>query len=110
MATKAKKRKKSSKKAQGGGGTGANNNPSSALKADTSKVAPIPTGAQNLGFIGRAIQFLKEVRVEFDKVTWPSRKETFALTVSVLGFTFFLTIYLGVVDISLSKLVRLLIY
>ncbi len=54
--------------------------------------------------------FLKEVRVEFDKVTWPTRKETLALTMAVLALTFFFTAYLGLVDITLSKLVSFLIY
>ncbi|NIA08283.1 MAG: preprotein translocase subunit SecE [Nitrospiraceae bacterium] len=54
--------------------------------------------------------FLKEVRAEFDKVTWPSKKETIAMTTAVLAITFFFTAYLGIVDISLTKLVSLFIY
>ncbi len=108
MATKTKKRRKGAKKAQGR--TSSKASAPVAPKSDSSKVASITPKTEPLGIVGRAVQFLKEVRVEFDKVTWSSRKETVALTVSVLGFTFFLTIYLGVVDIALSKLVRLLIY
>ncbi len=110
MATKAKKRKKSSKRSQSSGGARVKNTPKAAAKVDSSGIASTSAGTQNANIFSRAIQFLKEVRVEFDKITWPSRKETLALTVSVLGFTFFLTIYLGIVDISLSKLVRFLIY
>ncbi len=55
------------------------------------------------------IQFLKDVRVEFDKITWANRKETLTLTVATLSLTFFISAYLGLVDIVLSKIVSLLI-
>ena len=109
MATKAKKRKKGSRKSKSSTGSAVKQKGSGEFRSEASKKDQVTSGTK-LGFIGRAIQFLKEVKVEFEKITWPSRKETVALTISVLGFTFFLTMYLGVVDISLSKLVRLLIY
>jgi len=63
-----------------------------------------------MGWVDKAKSFLLEVRVEFDKITWPSRKEAIALTTAVLAITFFFTAYLGIVDISLTKLVSFLIY
>jgi hypothetical protein len=36
-------------------------------------------------FIDKGIQFLREVKVELKKVTWPSRKQTMGSTVVVLG-------------------------
>ena len=63
-----------------------------------------------MGWVDRVKSFLLEVRVEFDKITWPSRKEAIALTTAVLAITFFFTAYLGLVDISLTKLVSFLIY
>lgn len=57
----------------------------------------------------RFIQFLKDVRVEFDKVSWANRKETITLTIATMVFTFFVASYLGLVDILLSKLVGILI-
>lgn len=54
--------------------------------------------------------FIVEVRVEFDKITWPSKKEAIAITTAVLAITFFFTAYLGLVDFSLTKLVSFLIY
>ena len=63
-----------------------------------------------MGWVDKVKSFLLEVRVEFDKITWPSRKEAIALTTAVLAITFFFTAYLGIVDISLTKLVSFLIY
>ena len=61
-------------------------------------------------WIERVRAFLMEVRIEFDKVTWPSRKDAIAMTTAVLAITFFFTAYLGLVDISLSELISFLIY
>jgi len=63
-----------------------------------------------MGWVDKVKSFLLEVRIEFDKITWPSRKEAIALTAAVLAITFFFTAYLGIVDISLTKLVSFLIY
>jgi len=52
-------------------------------------------------------QFLREVKVELKKVTWPSRKETISATTVVLIVTFITAFYLGLVDIILTKLVKL---
>ncbi len=62
------------------------------------------------GWVDKVKSFLIEVRVEFDKITWPSKKEAIALTAAVLAITFFFTAYLGIVDIALTKLVSFLIY
>jgi len=60
------------------------------------------------GKLAQLKQFIKEVRAEFDKITWPSRKDTQALTIAVLSITLFFSFYLGLVDMVLSKLVGLL--
>ncbi len=62
-----------------------------------------------VGKIALFRQFLSDVRAEFDKITWASRKETISLTIAVLAITIFFSCYLGLVDISLSKLVGMLI-
>jgi preprotein translocase subunit SecE len=62
------------------------------------------------GWVDKVKSFFIEVRVEFDKITWPSRKEAIALTAAVLAITFFFTAYLGIVDFSLTKFVSFLIY
>ena len=67
-------------------------------------------GSNIKAYLEKVKSFLKEVRVEFDKVTWPSKKEIIAMTSAVLAITFFFTAYLGLVDVSLTKLVSLFIY
>jgi preprotein translocase subunit SecE len=60
-------------------------------------------------FWAKIIQFLREVRVEIKKVTWPTRKETLASTIVVLITTFVLGFYLGIVDFLLSHGVQYLL-
>jgi preprotein translocase subunit SecE len=57
-------------------------------------------------FIAKSIQFLREVKVELKKVTWPSRKETAASTLVVIILVMIISIFLGIVDMGLSNLIR----
>ena len=56
-----------------------------------------------------SIQFLREVRMELKKVTWPSRKDTLSATLVVLVAVFIIAIFLGIVDSGLSSLVKQLL-
>jgi preprotein translocase SecE subunit len=47
-------------------------------------------------------QFLKDVRSELRKVTFPSRQETLASTAVVITVVFIISVYLGIVDFGLS--------
>ena len=60
-------------------------------------------------YFGTWIQFLREVKVELSKVAWPTRKETIGTTAVVLVFVFIIAIFLGIVDMGLSSLVRLIL-
>jgi preprotein translocase subunit SecE len=53
-----------------------------------------------------SIQFLREVKIELKKVTWPSRKQTIGSTVVVVVLVLIISLFLGVVDIGLSNLIR----
>lgn len=53
-----------------------------------------------------AKQFLREVKVELKKVTWPSRKDTLAATAVVLITVMIIAFFLGIVDTGLSTLVK----
>ena len=57
-------------------------------------------------FFRRSVQFLREVKVELKKVTWPSKKQTIGSTVVVIVLVMIISLFLGVVDMSLSGLVR----
>jgi preprotein translocase subunit SecE len=59
--------------------------------------------------IDKAVQFLREVKVELKKVTWPSRKQTVGSTVVVIILVMIISLFLGVVDIGLSGLIRVVL-
>ena len=65
--------------------------------------------AQTPGLWDRATQFLREVVQELKRVTWPSRRQTLSTTGVVIALVFLVSIFLGVVDFALSRLVRLII-
>ena len=52
-------------------------------------------------------QFLREVKTELKKVTWPSRKDTLAGTAIVLVAVFIIAAFLGIVDSGLSGLIKM---
>ena len=58
-------------------------------------------------FWQKAKQFFREVRVELKKVTWPSRKETIASTSVVLITVILVSFFLGIVDLGLSRLIKI---
>ena len=51
-------------------------------------------------------KFIREVRQEMDKVTWPSRKETTVSTMMVLGLATVAATFFVVVDIAISSLIH----
>lgn len=61
------------------------------------------------GFFQSAIQFLREVKIELKKVTWPSRKQTIGSTAVVIALVLIISLFLGFVDIGLSNLIRVVL-
>jgi preprotein translocase subunit SecE len=59
--------------------------------------------------LGKAKDFLGEVKVEVKKVTWPSRKDAMGGTMVVVVVVIIMSIFLGIVDTLLSKIVEALI-
>ncbi|OLD99732.1 MAG: preprotein translocase subunit SecE [Candidatus Rokubacteria bacterium 13_1_20CM_4_68_9] len=59
-----------------------------------------------MGFLTRAREFIREVLVEFRKVTWPSRQELVNSTTVVIVVTVVLAFFLGAVDIGLARVVE----
>jgi preprotein translocase subunit SecE len=57
----------------------------------------------------RCVQYLREVVHELRKVVFPSRKETIGSTSVVLVIVLLASLFLGLVDSVLSRLVRLLV-
>jgi preprotein translocase subunit SecE len=59
--------------------------------------------------LDKSLQFLREVKVELKKVTWPSRKQAIGSTVVVLILAMIVSLFLGVVDMGLSGLIRVIL-
>ena len=53
----------------------------------------------------KVVQFLRDVRSELRKVTFPSRKETLASTAVVIVVVFLMATYLGLIDLLLSAVI-----
>jgi len=82
---------------------------STTLKKKPLMSASAVSAGQRQGLIQKSVQFLREVRVELKKVTWPSRKQTIGSTVVVLVLVLLISIYLGVADIGLTNFVRVVL-
>ena len=88
--------------------------------AETKKIQILPqkktlTGTKPLqdkeknSYLDRVLQFLREVKIELKKVTWPSRKQAVGSTVVVIILVIIISLFLGVVDIGLSSLVHVVL-
>lgn len=53
--------------------------------------------------------FFESVKLELEKVTWPTRKETIATTGIVIVIVVLISFYLGACDLILAKLLRLIL-
>ncbi len=71
--------------------------------------ARVTTGPVKRNVVDKSIQFLREVKVELKKVTWPSRKQAVGSTLVVLVLVAVISLFLGVIDIGLSSLVQLVL-
>lgn len=60
---------------------------------------------QKVKWYKRIIPFLKEVRAEIKRVTWPSRNEVYNTTIVVILATIFFGFYLFFMDIIFSWVV-----
>lgn len=54
----------------------------------------------------RTRQYVVDVRTEFRKVTWPSRREYLGGTVGVIVVTAFITLVIGLFDLVLTRLMK----
>ena len=60
-------------------------------------------------YLDTSVQFLREVKIELKKVTWPTRKQTMGSTLVVIILVMIISLFLGVIDIGLSSLVRVVL-
>jgi preprotein translocase subunit SecE len=50
--------------------------------------------------------FLKEVKLELGKVSWSTRQELIGSTIAVITVTFIMALFIGIIDILLSHILR----
>jgi len=58
--------------------------------------------------IDKIVNFLKEVKVELTKVSWSTRQELASSTVVVITVTFIMAVFIGIIDIFLSHILRIM--
>jgi preprotein translocase subunit SecE len=78
------------------------------LKKQPAAVTPVAVKPKDHIF-SKSAQFLREVKVELKKVTWPSRKQTVGSTVVVIVLVMVISLFLGVVDLGISSLIRIVL-
>jgi preprotein translocase subunit SecE len=57
----------------------------------------------------QALQFLSDAKAELKKVTWPTKQQTLASTAVVMVIVLIMSIYLGIIDFVLAKVVKLIL-
>ncbi len=61
------------------------------------------------GLLSRISEFLKDIKAELKKVSYPTKSETMGSTTVVLILVFIIGIFLSVLDMALVKAVRFII-
>jgi len=85
------------------------NKKSQAVTSKRSSAISQPSGKLQ-GYFEKTKQFFREVKIELKKVTWPSRNQTIGSTVVVILLVMIISLFLGMVDIGLSNLVRVVLH
>ena len=57
--------------------------------------------------VNKVKEFFKEVKVEIKKVVYPSREELIGSTWVVIIASVVISVFLGIVDLGLSRLVKI---
>lgn len=57
----------------------------------------------------KLIKFLKEVKIELVKVSWPKREELWQSTLIVIAVSLLMAVFVGLVDLLLSRAAGLII-
>ena len=59
-----------------------------------------------MNIIRKTILFLKDVKVELKKVTWPTKQETIKHTINVIAISIVAAAFLGGIDFLFSYLIN----
>jgi preprotein translocase subunit SecE len=61
------------------------------------------------GITEKVIQFFREVRIEIKKISWPQRNETIASTSIVIIIVLVIGLFLGIVDVGLARIIKIIL-
>ena len=81
----------------------------------SAKVAKLPIknksskGTKKEGIFSRINRFFKEAKTELTKVKWPTQKELIASTIAVIILCLVFAFFLGIVDIGIVKVLKLIL-
>ncbi len=56
--------------------------------------------------VGKGVNFLKEVKMEVQKINWPGREQTIRYTTVVLGISLVIALFLGGLDFLFTLLLE----
>ncbi len=59
--------------------------------------------------LNKAVTYIKDVRQEMSKVSWPTKDELIESTIIVLILSGLLAVYMFIVDMSLTRIVQLIL-
>lgn len=68
------------------------------------------TGVKEEGqqsFFEKTSTFFREVKIELEKVVWPSRKQTTVSTIAALVLVIIISVFLGIADSGLAWIIKL---
>ena len=128
-----KRKRPASSKKKGRKNAAKNNEQVGALQKDVSKGEPLQRSAEtkpktvtpkkeipkaikpsgrrsDIGIWTKTVQFLRESKIELKKVAWPTKKEAMASTVVVIILVVIVSAFLGLVDVGLSSLIRVVLH
>jgi preprotein translocase subunit SecE len=60
-----------------------------------------------VSIIQKPVNFIREVRQELGKVAWSSRNELMGATVVVMVITAIMAVFIGMIDLVLSKILTI---
>jgi preprotein translocase subunit SecE len=59
-----------------------------------------------LNWLNKVSSFLRNVRAEVKKVSWPSQSEVITMTILILGMVILLSAYIGGVDLVYRQIIQ----
>jgi|TARA_B100001029_G_C14993321_1_gene413411 preprotein translocase subunit SecE len=59
--------------------------------------------------VGNVSRSIKEIYAELGRVTWPTKEETFRLSVIVISIAVVVGLFLGAIDLAFSRIISFFI-